>query len=114
MTRCRFAGITMSTIDAQPIAAVATAESLGYTVSLTDGWPGPTNAAFAPAANCLCRSRCNARASSVGGRQARQLLGWRRGAIDPSALPYRRSLRARAVATPVRAERQGADQRGDK
>jgi hypothetical protein len=35
-------------------------------------------------------------------------------AVAPSALPYRRNLRAHAVATSVRAERQGADQRGDK
>jgi len=102
----------MSIINAQPIAAVATPKSLSYTVSLTAGLGRrmrssrlpQTEGAGADARHALLLLGADMRAGCGDGGEV---------AIDQSALPYRRSLQAHAVATPVRAERQGADQRGD-
>src|SRR5215467_9640885 len=105
MTPRRFAGVTMSIIDTQRIAAVATLGSLDHTSSLTDVWSALSNATFTTAASCH-RSRCAACAFSLEDRQARRRLRGKRGG-HRTRCRYRGSLRAQAVATGLKGRRQG-------
>jgi hypothetical protein len=82
----------MSIIDTQRIAAVATLGSLGYTFSPTEGWSAAKNAAWT-----------DKRAGCCKGSEA---------AIDSSALPIPLKPTSPSGGPPIRAGRQGADQRG--